>query len=89
MERLTQCRVIEAEVPRHRVDLGALRCLDAFNSLLDLVKEATHSWDHSDSPQAHGWRRKARGRVRHDPGLQPNCAGQLLLPLRMGAIVRS
>ena len=86
VERLTQCCVIDAEVPRQRVDPGALRCLDAFNSLLDLIKEGQHRAGITWIPLGHtAGKEQACGRVRHDPRLATTLRGTIALAFEDGS----
>ena len=86
MERLTQCRVIEAAVPRQRVDPGALRCLDACKSLLDFVQEGQHRAGITRIPLGHtAGKEQARGRVRHNSGLATTLRGTIALAFADGS----
>ena len=80
MERLTQRLVIDAQVTRHRVDPESLRCLGAFDSLLDFVKEGQHRAGISRIALGHlVCKEKACGRVRRDARLTPKLRGAIAL----------
>ena len=87
MECLTQLGVIDAEIPGQRVDGQRGPPRDALDSLLRLCRaRATHSWHHWDCPRGNAdGKDEARGGLRIMPGLRPNWAGQLLLPLHDGS----
>jgi hypothetical protein len=85
VERLTQCRVIEAEVSRQRVDPGALWCLDAFNRLLDFVQEGHHIAGITWIPLGHTiGKEQACDRVRHDPRRATKLRGTIALAFEDG-----
>ena len=86
MERLTQCRVIDAEIPRYRVDPRALRCLDVCNRLLDVGQEGQDIAGITWIPfrDAIG-KDKARGRVRGDTGLAAKLCRTIALAFEDGS----
>jgi hypothetical protein len=86
VERLTQCRVIDAEVARHRVDPESLGCLDVCNRSLDFRQEGQDRAGIARSPFWHVVRKdKARGRVRHDAGLAAKLRGTIALAFEDGS----
>jgi hypothetical protein len=63
MERLMQCRVIDAEVPRDRVEPERGRYLDTLDGALDLVESGQHIAGIVRIPLGHSvGKDKARGR---------------------------
>ena len=93
MQRLAYRRIIDPEIARHRVDLPALASANPVDGPLDLIEQGDHI---TGIVRIAGWypggKDKAGGGFRHEAGFAPKLqgrAGQLLFPLRMGAMVRS
>src|SRR5512145_785564 len=70
MERLTQHRIIDAKVPRNRVEPELGRGLDTLDSALDLVEQGQHipgiAWIALRNKVG---KDKTRRRLRHEAGL--------------------
>jgi hypothetical protein len=90
MQRVTQGRVIERQITRERVDGRGGACPDASDCLLHLVDQGSTSLASLGLPtgRCQAKMKPAAGSAIM-PGLRPNWAGQLLLPLQMGAMVGS
>ena len=85
VERLAQRLVIEAKVPRHRIDAEALWWLDAGNSPLNFVEKRQDIAGIARIPYGHTLRKdKAGSRVRRDPGLPPKLGGAIALAFEDG-----
>ena len=90
MEGLTQEGVVETQITRYRVNLPRRPGPDTVDGALDLVEQgqpitriARIAMGHQIGNDKTGCWSAAM------PGLLPNCTGQLLLPVSMGARVRS
>jgi hypothetical protein len=86
MERLTPCRIIDAKVPRDRVEPELGGCLDTLDGALDLSEPGQHRAGSvrialGDSRG----KEKARGRFRRAPGLAPKLRGAIALACEDGS----
>src|SRR5215471_14370138 len=80
MERLTQCRIIDAKVSRDRVEPELGGRLDTLDGALDLVEQGQHRAGIVRIPFGYSrGKDKARGRFRRDPGLSTKLSGAIAL----------
>ena len=85
MERLTQCRVIDAKVTRDRVEPELGRYLDTRDGTVDLVEEGPHIADIVRVPLGYPvGKEKTRGRFRRDPGLSTTVCRAIALAFEDG-----
>ena len=86
MERLTQCRVIDAKVTRDRVEPELGRSLDTRDGALDLVEQGQHRAGIVRIPLGHPiGKEKARGWFRRDTGLATKLRGAIALAFEDGS----
>jgi hypothetical protein len=82
--------IVEAAVARHNIDDRAMRCLATVEGVLDFIHQRQAMPASIGLPPG-AWVAKMKPAVGSEmmPGLRPNWAGQLLLPLGIGAMVGS
>ena len=86
MERLTQRRIIDAEVARDRVEPELWRDLDTRDGALDLVEQGQHRAGIVRIPLGHPiGKDKTRGRFRRDTGLSTKLRGAIALAFEDGS----
>lgn len=85
MQRLTQGRIIDPEIPRHRVDPEPWERADTVERALHLVKQGQHITGIIGVALWHPiGKDKARGRFRHDTGLATKLRGTIALAFENG-----
>ena len=85
MQCLTQGRVIDPKIPRHRVDPEPRGRADTVDGALDLVKQGQHIAGIARIALGHTiGKDKARGRFRHNTGLSTKLGGAIALPFEDG-----
>ena len=86
MERLTPHWVIEAQIPRNRVDRAPWSCLDALGGPLDLVEQGQHIPGIARIARGHKvGKDETRGRFRDDTGLSAKLRWAMALAFDHGS----